>query len=89
MSKPPELQVSPLSQNISSEGHTISVQIYKLETESSWVLEIEDEFGNSTTWDDTFESDSAALAEAKQTILDEGITSLIGAPEEDEPEATH
>lgn len=78
MNKEPELKVSPLSQPISSGGHTVSVQIYKLESEPAWVLEVEDEFGNSTVWDETFDSESAALAEAKKAILEEGITSLIG-----------
>jgi hypothetical protein len=78
MNEEPVLEISPLSQLISSEGRTVNVQIYRLEGEPSWVLEVEDEFNNSTVWDDTFESDAAALAEVKQTILTEGIQSLIG-----------
>lgn len=78
MSKEPELELSPLSQPISSGGRTINVQIYRLQGESAWVLEVEDEFGNSTVWDDTFATESAALVEAKKTILGEGIASLIG-----------
>jgi hypothetical protein len=78
MNKEPELEISPLSQPISSDGRTVSVQIYKLKSESAWVLEVEDEFGNSTAWDETFDSDSDALAEARKTILEEGIHVLIG-----------
>ena len=37
------------------------------------------QYGNSTVWDDTFETDSMALAEAKKTILSEGIDAMIGA----------
>lgn len=78
MTEEPQLEISPLSQTISSGGRTVSVEIYRLEGENSWILEVEDEFNNSTVWDDTFETDSAALTEAKKTILAEGINSLIG-----------
>ncbi len=78
MSKEPELEISPLSQPISSGGRTVDVQIYRLEGEAEWVLEVEDEFGNSTVWEDTFPTESAALVEAKKTILAEGVSALVG-----------
>jgi hypothetical protein len=72
-----ELVVSPLSQEISSAGKTVKVDIYG-DGADGWILEAVDEFNNSTVWDDPFPTDSAALAEAKSTILAEGIDSLIG-----------
>jgi hypothetical protein len=78
MNEEPKLEISPLSQPISSGGHTVNVEIYRLEGETSWILEVVDEFNNSTVWNETFESDSAALVEAKKTILAEGVKSLIG-----------
>jgi len=78
MSEDPKLEVSPLTQHLSSGGRNVSVEIYRLEGETSWTLEVVDEFNNSTVWDTTFETDSAALTEAKKTILSEGIRSLIG-----------
>jgi len=39
---------------------------------------LEDEFGNSTVWDDLFDTDSAALIEAKKAILKDQINSFIG-----------
>lgn len=78
MNEEPKLEVSPLSQEISSGGKNVSVEIYRLEGEASWVLEVVDEYNNSTVWDDTFETDSAALTEAKKTILEEGVGALIG-----------
>ena len=78
MNDEPKLETSELSQDISSGGRTVSVQIYRLEGEASWTLEIEDEYNNSTVWDDTFETESVALTEAKKTILSEGINSLVG-----------
>ena len=74
-----ELEESPLSQKISASGKTVDVQIYR-GGGSDWHLEVVDEFGNSTVWDDQFKSDQEALDEAKSTIKDEGIESLIGLP---------
>lgn len=72
-----ELQISPLSQHISSGGRTVRVEIYG-NGEGKWLLEIVDEFNNSTIWDEPFETDVAALTEAKKTILSQGVRSLIG-----------
>ena len=68
--------MSPLSQTISSEGKTVQVDIYE-DGNGGWILEVIDEFNNSTVWDDSFETDSAALTEAKKTILAEGVSPLI------------
>ncbi len=78
MEEEPNLEISPLSQKVSSGGKAVSVEIYKLEGETGWTLEVVDEYNNSTVWDDTFEKDSAALIEAKKTILAERVDSLIG-----------
>lgn len=78
MAEDPKLEISPLSQSITSGGRTVQVQIYRLEGDAVWILEVEDEYGNSTVWDDPFESDMSALTEAKKTILVEGVASLIG-----------
>jgi hypothetical protein len=74
----PEIEYSPLSQSISSAGKSVNVQIYRFVGENHWVLEVVDEFNNSTVWDDPFESDLTALNEVRRTILAEGVASLIG-----------
>lgn len=78
MDEEPQLETSPLSQEVTSGGKTVSVEIYRLVGETSWALEVVDEHNNSTVWDDMFKTDSAALIEAKKTILSEGVGSLIG-----------
>ncbi|GAB5387002.1 MAG: hypothetical protein Alis3KO_41250 [Aliiglaciecola sp.] len=78
MTDEPKLEISPLSQRLSSGGSTVNIEIYRLEGESEWVLEIVDEYNNSTVWDDPFESDSAALTEAKKSVLAERVDSFIG-----------
>ena len=78
MNDEPEIERTPLSQSITSGGRTVKVEIYRLKGEITWVLEIEDEFNNSTVWDDAFVSESSALTEAKKSILKDKITSFIG-----------
>jgi hypothetical protein len=78
MTDEPKLELSPLSQEVSSGGRTVNVEIYRLEGDTLWALEVVDEHNNSTVWDDTFETESAALTEAKKTILSEGVNSLVG-----------
>ncbi|MDG6100144.1 hypothetical protein EXU34_22030 [Alteromonas sp. ZYF713] len=78
MNEEPQLEFSELSQEISSAGQTVRVEIYRMEGESGWLLEVTDEFNNSTVWDDPFETDVKALVEVKKAILEEGILSLIG-----------
>ena len=68
---------SPLSQRINSNGKSVEVLIYEGDP-GKWILEVEDQFGNSTVWDDQFTSDQDALDEALKTVRDEGIESLIG-----------
>ncbi len=75
-----ELETSPLSQPLTDDGKTVQVDIYR-GGGSDWHLEVIDEAGNSTVWDDQFPTDSEALEEAKATIRDEGIDVLIGPPE--------
>ncbi len=74
----PELEFSPLCSPLSSGGQTLDVQIYRLQGEDLWVLEVEDQHGNSTVWDDRFASDSAALTEAKKSILEETASAFVG-----------
>lgn len=71
-----EIKMSPLCQEISSGGKTIQVDIYKGD-EDGWLLETVDEYGNSTVWNEPFETDADALTEVKETILSEGINALI------------
>jgi len=54
----------------------VEVQIYD-DGKGGWLLEVVDEFGSSTVWDDPFPTDRAALAKALSTIDTEGIASLV------------
>lgn len=79
-----ELIKSPLCQPLSSDGKTVQVDIYE-DGKDGWVLEVIDEFDNSTVWDESFETDKSALNEVVQTIKHEGISVLI-EPKNTDPE---
>ncbi len=77
MSNDPVPRESPLSQVIERDGRSVKVGIYEDGT-GGWLLEVVDEFGNSSIWDQSFETEQDALDEALKTIREEGIESLIG-----------
>lgn len=79
MSLYPLPKMSPLCRTIESQGRSVRVQIYEGDP-GKWLLEVVDEYGNSTVWEDQFDSDQAALEEAQHTIAQEGIGVLIGEP---------
>ncbi|SFR37083.1 hypothetical protein SAMN04488070_0152 [Pseudidiomarina maritima] len=69
---------SPLCQDFSAEGLTVSIDIYRTE-DSDWILEIVDADNNSTVWEDHFETDTAALEEALDALKQEGIHAFVGS----------
>jgi len=72
----PKLIQSALSRTIREEGTEVRIDIYRLET-TDWSLEVVDETGTSTVWDDLFPTDQAALDEALKTIREEGIGTFL------------
>ena len=74
-----DLVQSPLSQTATSNGKSVDIEIYG-DGKNDWILEVVDEYGNSTVWDDPFDTDRKALDEALDTIKKEGIDVLIGPP---------
>lgn len=71
-----ELIHSPLTRTHSAEGHTLQIEIYR-SAGSPWILEVVDELGTSTVWDEPFESDTAALEAAFLAIEAEGIHHFV------------
>lgn len=75
----PELVYSEHCQSVSSGGRSVRLEIYGT-GQNDWILEVVDEHGNSTVWDDPFDTDQAAFEEFQRTLADEGIESMIGNP---------
>lgn len=70
---------SPLEQTYTEGSDSVEIFIYRM-PDTPWTLEVQDVFGNSTVWDDPFETDQEALDEFFRTVKEEGIGSLIGEP---------
>lgn len=78
MNEDPEIEYSNHCQKIENGGNELSIEIYRIEGTQGWSLEIVDQYGNSTVWDDLFESDAAAITEAKKSILEEKSEAFVG-----------
>ena len=56
MSNDPVPKESPLSQAVERDGRAVQVDIYD-DGKGGWLLEVVDEFGNSSVWDQSFETE--------------------------------
>lgn len=74
---------SPFAQAVTRNGKTVHVEIIE-DGAGGWILEVVDEYGNSTVWDEPFPTDQAALDEVFNTIAEDRIDSLIGSPSDRE-----
>ena len=74
----PKLIESERSGPFERDGHLVEVHIYKLEHDKDWVLEVVDENGTSTVWDDKFSTDRIAWKEFLRTVDNEGMAAVIG-----------
>jgi hypothetical protein len=72
----PKIIYSALSRTVREGGTEVRIDIYRLVT-TDWSLEVIDETGASTVWDELFTSDQAALDEAMKTIREEGIRTFL------------
>lgn len=68
----PTLVISPKSQEMVVEGLPFSVEIYRLEGQATWTLEVVDPEGTSHVWDDAFASDKDARTEALRALEEKG-----------------
>jgi hypothetical protein len=73
----PEIESSPLCGRVTRDGITVRVEIYRLAGRGeSWSLEVIDQEGGSTVWDETFANDEDAYAEFTRTLETDGIRSF-------------
>lgn len=70
----PNIITSKLSREFSRDGVAVDVDIYRLEDENHWTLEVVNDAGTSTLWDDQFPTDQAAYDEFLRTLATEGMT---------------
>lgn len=73
----PTIVMSSLSRTVTVVDVTVEVRIFRLEQDQHWLLEVVNELGNSTVWDDMFETDKAALAAFEHALAHEGIETFL------------
>jgi hypothetical protein len=78
MTEDVNLIYSPLNRYIIKDCVEIEICIYKGEPDTVWCLEVIDQFGNSTCWNDQFKTDQEAMDEVLAAIETDGIISFLG-----------
>jgi len=73
----PNIVTSGRSTKFVIDGYAFSVDIYRLETEKAWTLEVIDHQGASHVWDEPFPSDGDARDAAIQALESEGAIAFM------------
>lgn len=73
----PNIVNSSLSGLVTIDGITVDVQVYRLEYDPKWTLEVINGEGTSTTWDISFDTDDEAFAAFKLVVEEEGIETFL------------
>lgn len=68
----PNIIYSGLSRNVRVDGLELRIEIYRLEDEHLWALEVVDAEDTSTVWDEQFRTDQDALDAVELVIREEG-----------------
>jgi len=81
----PEIIFSPSCTKFQKDGRTVEVSIFRVETETTWHLEVINEMNTSTVWDDPFETDIDAYAGFLATVEEEGMGAFEDVPRVKKP----
>jgi len=77
MGRDPELVQSSYSGPATRQGITVRLEIYRLDGDPQWVLEVVNENGTSTVWDELFDTDSAAYDAFQSAVEEEGMSAFL------------
>ncbi len=80
MEKDPEIIYSPFCTTYERDNRTVQVTIFRMESETTWHLEVVNEMNTSTVWEDPFEPDADAFAEFMATVEEEGMGAFEDIP---------
>ncbi|PDT46659.1 hypothetical protein CO661_17275 [Sinorhizobium fredii] len=76
-----QYEFSEFSGEFVEDGVTVILRIYRpVGTNLDWMLEVLDEEGNTTVWEDTFDTDRDAFEEFLATVQRDGIRSFLEEP---------
>jgi hypothetical protein len=68
-----ELIDSPLSRSVEWDGVRLVVRIFRLASEPGWSLEVVNDLGTSTVWQEVFTTDRDADTAFRDALAHEGI----------------
>lgn len=77
MDRDPELVKSSYSGPVTRQGVTLRLEIYRLEDDPKWVLEVVNENGTSTVWDELFDTDGSAYEAFQSTVEQESMSAFL------------
>lgn len=81
------LILSALSQQFTEDDITVQVDIYRLEEEDGWTLEVIDEDDISFVYEDLFETDQEAWDAFVADVEEYGLADIIDPDEDEDDEA--
>lgn len=73
----PNIIYSSLGRVLTLDGVTVDLKIYRLEHDPQWALEVVNEEGTSTVWDDLFDTDDEAYEAFQLTVAEEGMRAFL------------
>ncbi len=73
----PNIVTSSKSMRVLIDDMRFSIEIYRLETDSTWTLEVVDSENSSHVWEDQFASDKDARNAAIEEIEREGAVAFM------------
>ncbi|WP_299951685.1 hypothetical protein [uncultured Ruegeria sp.] len=74
----PKLIISDKCKSVLVDGYRFEIEIYRLENQDLWTLEVIDVEDASYVWDDKFGSDQEALNTAVDILNNEGALGFMG-----------
>ena len=77
MDEEPNLVTSGKSTRVVIDGYPFSIDIFRMENDTTWTLEVIDEQNTSHVWDEQFQSDAEARDVAVKTIEAEGAIAFM------------
>lgn len=77
--KTPKVEVSSLSREFADDGITVDVQIYRIEGNDGWTLELVVDEETSIAWTHLFATDQEAWDEFANGMADVGLRALLEA----------
>lgn len=77
MDRDPELVRSSFSGPVTRQAVIVRLEIYRLEDDPKWVLEVVNERGTSIVWDDLFDTEGAAYEAFEAAVVRDGMHTFL------------